>query len=159
MGQAIIRLKKLRNKQDGFTTIELLAVVIVIGILLSLVFATYTGVQRNNRNQERQRDVQGVYQQLEAYYVESSNYPTLTDINSSSWRAISMKTLDKESLRDPSSKSYSLVAKPAKNAYSYDVTAADGGSCDNIGRICAHYTLTATLEGTAQNTYVKSSLN
>lgn len=147
------------KREDGFTVLELVAVVVVIGVLLALVFATYTSVQRNQHNQERRRDIQDIYQQLEAYYVENSKYPTLADMNNATWRTDNMKTLNKESLRDPSSSSYKLVAKPTKDAYSYDVTAADGGSCDNKTRICGHYTLTATLQDSSPDTYVKSSLN
>jgi prepilin-type N-terminal cleavage/methylation domain-containing protein len=153
------KLKTLRDRHDGFTIIELLAVLVVIGILLALVATTYAGVQRNQRNQERQRDIQDLYQQLEAYYVENAKYPTLADMDSTGWLTGNMKTLNKESLRDPSSSSYQLVAQPAKDAYAYDVTAADGGACDNQARPCAHYTLTATLEDTTPKTYVKSSLN
>lgn len=148
-----------QSKQSGFTILEMLLVVVVIGLLVAIIFSTIAGVRRNERNQERRRDIQDVYQQLEAYYVEDAKYPTLADMNSTSWLAVNMKTLNKESLRDPSSKSYDLVATPMKDAYAYQVTAADGTACDNITKPCAHYTLTATLEGEGQGTVVKSSLN
>ena len=80
-------------------------------------------------------------------------------MNNSAWVKTNMKTLDREALRDPSSISYQLVAKPAKDVYAYDVTAADAAACDNDKKICAHYSLTATLENSAQKTFVKSSLN
>ena len=150
-----------RGKQSGFTILELLLIIVAIGVLGALVFSTYASVQRNRRNQERQRDIQDAYQQLENYYVasDSSRYPTLRDLNTPTWRMSNMKTLDRESLRDPASRLYTLVAKPMKDAYSYDVTAADGSPCDNQNKVCAHYTLTATLEKSAQKTFVKSSLN
>ncbi len=156
-------LESLKNRkkpgQKGFTIIELLAVLVVIGILLALVIVNYAGIQRNQRNQERERDIQDVYQELEGYYVVNSKYPTLAEMDNLNWVSTNMKTLNKESLRDPSSSSYELVAKPTKDAYSYDVTATDGGSCNDTTRICAHYTLTATLEKAPQKTFVKSSLN
>jgi prepilin-type N-terminal cleavage/methylation domain-containing protein len=148
-----------RASQKGFTILEMLLVVVIICLLAAIIFSTIAGVRRNQRNQERRRDIQDVYQQLEAYNVDNAKYPTLSDMNSPTWLKTNMKTLNKESLRDPSSKSYSLVAAPMKDAYAYQVTAADGSSCDNITKPCAHYTLTATLEGTNQGTFVKSSLN
>jgi prepilin-type N-terminal cleavage/methylation domain-containing protein len=150
-----------RGKQRGFTILELLLVVVAIGILGALIFSTYASVQRNRHNQERQRDIQVIYQQLENYYVanDNSKYPTLSDLNNPAWRAVNLKTLSQQALRDPASKRYTLVAKPAKNAYSYEVTTADGSPCDNAATICAHYTLTATLQNSAQKTFVKSSLN
>src|SRR5665213_2811118 len=108
MRQGTKRLKPLKDKQDEFTILELVAVVVVIGVLLALVFATYTGVQRNQHNQERQTDIQEIYQELEAYYVVNSKYPTLSDINNPAWRTVNMKTLNEQSLRDPSSSSYTL---------------------------------------------------
>ncbi|HUD10245.1 MAG TPA: hypothetical protein VMR28_01075 [Candidatus Saccharimonadales bacterium] len=153
------RLRTLHDRHNGVTVLELVAIVVVIGILSTLVIATYAGVQRNERNQERTRDIQDVYQQLEAYYVVHSEYPTLANMNSTAWVTTNMKTLNLQSLRDPASNSYKFVTTPTKNVYSYQVTAADGGSCNNTSRICAHYTLTATLNGEAQKTFVKSSLN
>lgn len=148
-----------RAGQKGFTILELLLVVVIICLLAAIIFSTIAGVRRNERNQERRRDIQDIYQQLESYSVENAKYPTLNDMNSASWLATNMKTLDKESLRDPSSKSYALVALPTKDAYAYQVVAADGSACDNVTKPCAHYTLTATLEGANQGTFVKSSLN
>ena len=147
------------KRQHGFTVLEILLVIVAIGLLATIIFSTIAGVRRNQRNQERRRDIQDVYQQLEAVYVDNTKYPTLSQLNDPNWRAINMKTLSKESLRDPSSKSYLLVATPTKNAYSYQVTAADGSACDNITKPCAHYTLTATLEGNNQPPFIKSSLN
>lgn len=133
--------------------------IVAIGVLGALVFSTYAGVRRNQHNQQRQTDIQAIYKQLESYYVVNSDYPTLADINSPAWRATNMKALSSAALRDPSSKSDLLVAEPTAKAYSYDVTAADGSDCNNQTRVCAHYTLTATLEGRNAGTYVKSSLN
>ena len=150
---------RIRRQQSGFTILELLVVVIIIGILLTLVFSTYAGIRRNQNNQERQRDVQDVYQQLEAYYVENSEYPTLAQMNSPTWVSTNMKTLNKASLQDPDSKSYLLAATPTKNAYAYEVTAINGSACNDTTIVCAHYSLVATLQGGSQKTFSKSSLN
>lgn len=149
----------LRHDDHGFTILEMLAVLIIIGILVALVLSTYSGIQRNQRNQTREHDIKDIYVQLEAYYVEhSSMYPTLSDMNNKDWLQSNMKTLDYEILRDPSSSSHKLVSQPTKNSYAYKVTSNDGSSCDDIKVICTHYTLTAELENNALKTYVKSSL-
>lgn len=149
------------NKQGskGFTVIEILVVIVVIGILVSLIVSTYASVQRNQRNQTRETDIVAIYDQLEGYYVENSVYPTLSDMNNATWLSTNMKNLKINDLRDPSSNLYSFASKPQKNAYSYEVTASDGSSCNDKTVLCAHYTLTATLENSVQTTYVKSSLN
>lgn len=148
-----------QQQQAGFTLLELLVVLVIIGLLLAIVGASYAGIQRNQHNQERERDIQDLSLELEYYYAANTKYPTLSELNTASWVAANLKDFDRQWLRDPSSKSYTLVATPKVNTYAYDVTAADGSTCDNINTICAHYTLTATLDGSAQKTYVKTSLN
>lgn len=150
---------RLRKSSGGFTFLELIVVVVIIGILAALFFSTSASFQRNQHNQERQRDINDLYQQLEAYYVENSKYPTLADMDSTSWVQTNMKTLSRESLRDPSSSSYLLVARPEKNAYAYQVSSTTGAGCNDTTTPCAHYTLTATLDNSPEKVYVKSSLN
>ena len=150
---------KIRSNQHGFTIIELVVVIVIIGILGAFFYSTHASFERTARNNERRRDIDDLYQQLEAYNVEHSQYPTLADMNNASWVKTNMKTLNRESLRDPSSTSYALVARPEKDAYAYQVSGANGAGCNDTTTPCEHYTLTATLENSAQKTYVKSSLN
>lgn len=144
-------------KQNGFTIIEILVVLVIIGILGSLLFVTHAGIAQKERNTERQRDISELRDVIESYYSQYNRYPTLSDLNSSQWRTANMKGVDRETLRDPSSKSYDLVAKPAKQVYAYNVTSANGDPCDNKTADCTQYTLTATLEG--GGTFVKNNLN
>lgn len=152
-------LRKLRKNEDGHSFLELVAVCVIIGILVAIIIAGFATVQRNRQNQQRQTDINNIYQQLEAYYVVHSFYPTFTNMNNTTWVETNLPNLSLSWLHDPKSKSYTLVSQPTKDAYAYQVTAADGGTCNNLARLCTHYTLTATLIGTAEHTYVRSSLN
>jgi prepilin-type N-terminal cleavage/methylation domain-containing protein len=145
------------KQQRGFTVIELMVVAVIVGILLTLVLTTHAGIAQKERNTERERDIAELRDGLEAYYYLYSKYPTLTELNNTSWRSTNMKSIDKEVYRDPSGKSYNLIAKPAKAVYAYAVTSASGIACNNIKVACSQYTLTATLEG--GGTYVKNNLN
>ncbi len=147
----------LKRKEQGFTIVELLIVIVVIGILAALVITTFTGIQQKARNTERQTDVKALHGQIEAYYAQNGKYPTLDNLNDSSWRASNMKGLDPEALKDPKGAAQTLVASAAANAYSYDVQASDDTACDNSAKDCAKYTLTATYEG--GGTFTKSNLN
>ena len=148
---------KIRKNEHGFTIVELLIVIVVIGILAALVITTFTGIQQKARNTERETDIKALYGQVEAYYAQNTKYPTLDNMNDSTWRAANMKGLDQEALKDPSGSGYSLVTTPAVNVYSYAVSASDGSTCDNSTKDCAQYTLTATLEG--GGTFTRSNLN
>lgn len=145
------------KKQQGFTIVELLIVIVVIGILAALVITTFTGIQRKARDTERQTDIKAVHGQVEAYYAQNGRYPTLANVNDSSWRSSNMKGLDAEALKDPKGTASTLASAAAANVYSYDVQRSGGGTCDNSTNDCAEYTLTATLEG--GGTYTKTNLN
>ena len=147
------------KNQSGFSVIEILLVIVVIGVLLAIIFTGYVAVHRNNNNQKRQQDITTIYKSLEAYYVDNSNYPTLADMNSASWLTQNMPTLSLSNLQDPTGKADQLVTNPQANAYAYEVVATDGASCNDTTVICAHYTLVATLDQGTTATFVKSSLN
>ncbi len=143
----------LKRKASGFTIVELLIVIVVIGILAALVIVTYSGIQQKARDTERKTDVNALHGQLEAYQAQNAKYPTLANVNDSAWRSTNMKGLDPAALQDPKGSSQALCASTSTTCYGYDVTPA---GCDNATTDCTGYTLTATLEG--GGTYSKQSL-
>ena len=139
----------------GFTIVELLIVIVVIGILAALVVVTYSGIQQKARDTERKTDVNALHGQLEAYQAQNGKYPTLANVNLDTWRTTNMKGLDSAALQDPKGTAQTLADAAAASVYAYAVLPAN---CDNAdGGDCTSYALTATLE--AGGTYVKASLN
>ena len=144
----------------GFTIVELLIVIVVIGILAALVVTTYTGIQKKARDTERKTDINAIHGQVEAYQAQNGKYPTLANLNdqvAGGFVATNLKGLDLAAFKDPNGTSNNLANAAAANVYSYVATPA---ACDNTpaNGDCTAYTLTATLEdGTPL--YVKSSLN
>ena len=155
-----MRSLKSYKRQEGFTIVELLIVIVVIGILAALVITTFTGIQQRARNTERETDIKAIHGQVEAYYAENGRYPTLANLNDQSaggFLETDMKGLDKEALYDPKgdkTDTTPLASAAAANVYSYVATPA---GCDNTATDCTGYTLTATKEG--GGTYVKAALN
>jgi prepilin-type N-terminal cleavage/methylation domain-containing protein len=162
-----MHMKTASHRESGFTLIEMVIVLVVLGILVTLVGMTYNGVRAKNRNGQREADITTLQGALESYYAQKSAYPTLADLNSPTWVTQNMSDLPAGTLRDPhwskgvaacTVDSHSVViSKAASNCYSYQVIATNGSACNNVQQICAHYTLTAILEGGVK--YVKSSLN
>lgn len=156
-----------RHKARGFTVIELLVVIVILCILSLFVALAYSGVQAKNRNAERQKDINLLKSQLEPYYAEANVYPTLANLNDPAWRSQNLKRVSATTLQDPRWNNTDqactiggqpvAISAPTANCYSYQVTGPDGSACDNAAIACAHYTLTANLEGGEK--YVKSSLN
>lgn len=147
-------ISQIKNKR-GFTIVELLIVIVIIGILAALVIITYSGIQQKARDTERKTDINAVHGHLEAYYAQNGKYPTLANVNDSTFRSANMKGLDPAALQDPKGTAQTLAAATSATAYGYAVTPAN---CDNgVNGDCTAYTLTATLEG--GGTYQKQSLN
>jgi prepilin-type N-terminal cleavage/methylation domain-containing protein len=151
----------LKKRSQGFTIVELLIVIVVIGILALLVITTYSGIQAKARNAKRQSDIKALQTQLEAFFSQNGYYPSLTDMNSGSWLGTNMKSLDQNALTDPSntSQSKTLVATPTAKSYSYAVTNSSGSSCESDDTTCAQYTLTAEYEGTVNGSTTFSATN
>lgn len=152
----------LKNNKKGFTIVELLIVIVVIGILALLVVTTYGGIQAKARNSKRSADVAAVQTQLEAFFSQSGYYPSLADMNNATWLSTNMKSLDTGALADPSNtQSKTLVAVAAAKSYAYAPLNSGGTSCEADDTTCASYTLTATYEGTVNgsSTVVKKNLD
>ncbi len=59
----------------GFTIIELLVVMAVIGILASIMFVTFSTLQAKSRDTRRIEDVREIQKALGMYYVDKNHYP------------------------------------------------------------------------------------
>lgn len=148
----------LNKRNQGFTIVELLIVIVVIGILALLVITTYSGIQQKARNNTRQANLGAIQTQLEIFYQNNGHYPSLTNMNTgtnaatnakSTFVTSSMKNLDQNALVDPSNPNQSkhLEDAPTAKSYSYEVTNASDTTCELDATTCAKYTLTARYEG------------
>ncbi len=63
------------TKQTGFTIVELLIVIVVIGILAAITIVAYGGIQARARDSQRQSDVRAITKALELYYTDNGRYP------------------------------------------------------------------------------------
>lgn len=113
--------------------------------------ASFDELSASSRDTERETDIKALQGQIEAYYAMNGYYPTLENINSSSFRSANMKGLDDEALRDPAGQKAQLSNKPGKGVYSYEALPED------CNQDCVSYTLTATYED--GSVYTKVSLN
>lgn len=59
----------------GFTLIELIIAIAVIGVVFSVAVTSYTATQKNSRNNRRRADLELIRQALEAYKSENGAYP------------------------------------------------------------------------------------
>ncbi|MEP6710309.1 MAG: prepilin-type N-terminal cleavage/methylation domain-containing protein, partial [Candidatus Saccharibacteria bacterium] len=62
--------------QKGFTIIEILVVIVVIGILAAIVTVAYNGVQTRAENTKTINAIGGYAKALQIYYSDNSAFPT-----------------------------------------------------------------------------------
>lgn len=70
--------------KNGFTIVELLIVIVVIGILAAITIVAYSGVQNRANDTTIKSDMKNLGQRLELYYVDAAVYPY-------NWDTMSMK--------------------------------------------------------------------
>ncbi|WP_018250049.1 type II secretion system protein [Orenia marismortui] len=67
-------------KEDGFTLLELLVVIAVIGILAAIVMPQVTGVQDDAQLNSAKASLANIQTALEKYKVDNGEYPTESDV-------------------------------------------------------------------------------
>ncbi|MNQ41770.1 Type II secretion system protein G precursor [compost metagenome] len=149
-----------KQKQPGFTIVELLIVIVVIGILAAITITAYNGIQQRGRDAERTSDVKQLKKALEMFYAEKNYYPSVTDIRSASFRTNTLKI--PEGIVTPPDQtgtiSYCWSANP--NSYCYVGRTPAGGSfdCTAAGEQCVGYTISYRLESDPNNRVDERSL-
>ena len=67
-----------RNKQSGFTLVELLIVIVVIAILAAITLVSYNGIQIRASNTQTTQVVSEYVKALGIYAVDNGGYPAAT---------------------------------------------------------------------------------
>lgn len=70
----IIKLKN--SKANGFTIVELLIVIVVIGILAAITIVSYSGVTSRANTAANQSNANSVVQAAESVFADNNAYPT-----------------------------------------------------------------------------------
>lgn len=60
----------------GFTIVELLIVIVIIGILAAITIVAYNGIQDRARTTARVSDIRSIQRAIELYHADTGSYPT-----------------------------------------------------------------------------------
>ena len=123
------------QKQKGFTIVELLIVIVVIGILAAISIVAFNGVQERARVAAITSDLSGAAKQLAVFEVDAGRYPaTLAETNNGQ----GVKASDGTTYQYTASSSgttYCLTATKGVTSYkvSNDATTPAQGGCSGHG--------------------------
>lgn len=68
-----------RTRNKGFTIVELLIVIVVIGILAAIVIVAYSGVQNRANDVSVQADLQNIAKAIRSYDAINGSYPDIAN--------------------------------------------------------------------------------
>lgn len=126
MIKLMLRLKKLTS---GFTVVELLIVIAVIGILATLVLNTVNGTQAKARDSERAHEATLIRKSLEAFDTINGYYPETGAIIGA------LPELDPDAMTDPDG----ILINDSGADYIYEADSCSAGRC-------SEFTLTVSRE-------------
>lgn len=121
-----------RTRQQGFTLIEIMVVVVIIGILAALIAPNIIGRDDQARVAAAKSDLQAISQSLDMYKMDNFRYPTTDQgldalVNrpqdTKNWPANGYL---KSQPKDPWGNPYVYVAPGAKGPYDLISLGADG---------------------------------
>ena len=86
-------MQNLQAKKQGFTIIELLVSIVVIGILSTIMIVSYTGIQQRSRDTDRASDMTQLKIAIEKYHSEKSMYPAVCSADDTECAASSLSSV------------------------------------------------------------------
>ncbi|MDB5180226.1 MAG: PilE-like protein [Candidatus Saccharibacteria bacterium] len=93
MNQWVKTIHLQRVGKRGFTIVELLIVIVVIGILASMIVVAYNGVQQQAQIVRRLDDIDKVAGVLALYAKDhNGSYPATTNNSTANWKTIDVRT-------------------------------------------------------------------
>ncbi len=140
---------KALKEQKGFTLLELLIVIVIIGILALLIIPNITSAPKKARDTQRKTDLTTVRKGLEEYFVNNNSYPAGTDYTGlNDLTLTSTGPIMKVVPVDPKNTG-ALVYKytPANNNTTYTLTACLENPGDNGANVTSDNTCSTPAGG------------
>lgn len=152
----------------GFTVVELLIVITVMGILLILGVVNLRGTQVSARDTERKTDIETIGLQLEIYYKSGTDnstvigrYPATALVANTASIQANLRDADLKSFIPPGATSADngfimaansvqttggVLPQPTKSTYVYQPLQQDGSLCSLSSQACSKFNLFYRLE-------------
>ncbi len=164
----------------GFTIVELLIVIALMGILLTLSVVNLRGTQLSSRDTERKTDIDSITSHLDVFYkVGTDNstvlgrYPSTVELSGSANIQSNLRDADLRAFTPPGATSADtgfvaatnntqttagVTPQPTTSTYVYQPLQQNGALCNSSAQMCTKFNLFYKLE-TDNLVYMKTSKN
>lgn len=135
-------IKLLRTSPKGFTLIELMVVIAIIGVVFSIIITSAALVRKNSQDAQRQSDLRSIQSALEQYNADQTFYPTTSSMGT---LATTLNQLDNTvgNPSPPSSKRIylgTIPKDPTGGTYAYYAVSVDASNNAIVDNTCNNIT-------------------
>ena len=128
-----------KNKEKGFTIIEVVLVLAIAGLIFLMVFIALPALQRNQRDTQRKNDLSRMQSAIQNY---QSNNRNKLPANIGEWNSLRTNYLqaDGDTFDDPARGTYTFQISTAAPSYNEDTAViyiADDNTCDGENIVSA----------------------
>lgn len=145
--------KFIKTQEDGFSLIELLVVISIIGLVTAVGASFVSSIQRSTRDAQREADMRVLQSALQQYYADNNFYPDNLTVPLGNGSAITnctgksgapcsvVRTYLSQTPKDP------IPSTTTPYCYRSQVSITNGNNCGpGASGICHYYVLCANLE-------------
>ena len=161
---------RLAKNKKGFTLVELLIVIVILGILAAIVIARFAGATKESKEANLKGNLRTLRAAVETFKANSksnSYAPTIDDLWKGTLDDVDNKTFLERTPIDPFYRSSTTAFStgtltPGEEATARDLKIGGGGGWaydSNNGRVCANYKSTDTVPGSPTDTSWGTSYN